>query len=650
MSVDVITFGCRLNTYESEVIRRQARAADLPETVVFNTCAVTAEAVRQSRQAIRRLKRERPAARIVVTGCAAQTEPGRFADMPEVALVLGNEEKLSAQAWRAHRDVLARAPFGIAAEEKVAVNDIMMVTQTATHLIDGVEGHARAFVQVQNGCDHRCTFCIIPYGRGNSRSVPMGEVVAQVRTLCARGYREVVLTGVDLTSYGANLPGAPRLGTLVKQILKHVPELERLRLSSIDSVEADPGLLDAFASDERLMPHLHLSLQSGDDLILKRMKRRHLRADAIAFCRQVRRLRPDVVFGGDIIAGFPTETEDMFARSLDLVEECGLTHLACLSVLAPAGDAGRAYAPACIRHRQGSRAPAARKRRGGDAPSSRCAGGPHAQGADRIQRHRPHRAFHAGATRCVGHARHDSRLHLRRAQRTATARGVERDVVSITGTIGTTTMTAMTVSPDHLVTSMDALERLYDEPFGPSLVKETDRITGPYRAFIEAAPFFALASGGPDGFDCSPRGDAPGFVRVADEKTLLIPDRRGNNRIDTLRNIIHDPRVALLFLIPGCGETIRVNGRATISTDPALTQSFVIDGKAPRTVIVVTVDRIYYQCAKAIVRSKLWDASRHVERKSLPSAGTILADLTQGKMGGPEHDRTAPERLKATLY
>jgi threonylcarbamoyladenosine tRNA methylthiotransferase MtaB len=327
MSVDVITFGCRLNTYESEVIRRQARAADLPETVVFNTCAVTAEAVRQSRQAIRRLKRERPAARIVVTGCAAQTEPGRFADMPEVALVLGNEEKLSAQAWRAHRDVLTRAPFGIAAEEKVAVNDIMMVTQTATHLIDGVEGHARAFVQVQNGCDHRCTFCIIPYGRGNSRSVPMGEVVAQVRTLCARGYREVVLTGVDLTSYGANLPGAPRLGTLVKQILKHVPELERLRLSSIDSVEADPGLLDAFASDGRLMPHLHLSLQSGDDLILKRMKRRHLRADAIAFCRQVRRLRPDVVFGGDIIAGFPTETEDMFARSLDLVEDCGLTHL-----------------------------------------------------------------------------------------------------------------------------------------------------------------------------------------------------------------------------------------------------------------------------------------------------------------------------------
>ena len=362
MSVDVITFGCRLNTYESEVIRRQARAADLPETVVFNTCAVTAEAVRQSRQAIRRLKRERPAARIVVTGCAAQTEPGRFADMPEVALVLGNEEKLSAQAWRAHRDVLARAPFGIAAEEKVAVNDIMMVTQTATHLIDGVEGHARAFVQVQNGCDHRCTFCIIPYGRGNSRSVPMGEVVAQVRTLCARGYREVVLTGVDLTSYGANLPGAPKLGTLVKQILKHVPELERLRLSSIDSVEADPGLLDAFASDARLMPHLHLSLQSGDDLILKRMKRRHLRADAIAFCRAgappaarrgVRRRHhrrlPDRNRGH--VRPLARSGRGMRADAS-----------ACVSVLAPAGDAGRAYAPACIRHRQGSRAPAARKR------------------------------------------------------------------------------------------------------------------------------------------------------------------------------------------------------------------------------------------------------------------------------------------------
>ncbi len=327
MSVEVVTFGCRLNAYESEVIRRQAQAAGLADTVVVNTCAVTAEAVRQSRQAIRKLKRERPDARIVVTGCAAQTEPKTFADMAEVALVLGNEEKLSAEAWRAQHNRLSEAPFGFAAEAKVVVNDIMAVRETAAHLVDGLEGRARAFVQVQNGCDHRCTFCIIPYGRGNSRSVPMGEVVAQVRRLCERGYREVVLTGVDLTSYGANLPGAPRLGVLVKQILKHVPELARLRLSSIDSVEADRDLLDAFADDPRLMPHLHLSLQAGDDLILKRMKRRHLRSDAIAFCAQVRRLRPDVVFGGDLIAGFPTESEAMFARSLALVEDCGLTHL-----------------------------------------------------------------------------------------------------------------------------------------------------------------------------------------------------------------------------------------------------------------------------------------------------------------------------------
>jgi threonylcarbamoyladenosine tRNA methylthiotransferase MtaB len=327
MSVEVVTFGCRLNAYESEVIRREAGAAGLADAVVVNTCAVTAEAVRQARQAIRKRKREQPDARIVVTGCAAQTEPQTFAAMPEVALVLGNEQKLSATAWRAQREALARAPFGLERDEKVAVNDIMAVRQTAAHLVDGLDGRARAFVQVQNGCDHRCTFCIIPYGRGNSRSVPMGEVVAQVRRLTERGYREAVLTGVDLTSYGANLPGAPRLGLLVKQILKHVPELERLRLSSIDSVEADRDLLDALGSDARLMPHLHLSLQAGDDLILKRMKRRHLRADAIAFCAQVRRLRPDVVFGGDLIAGFPTETEAMFTRSLGLIDDCGLTHL-----------------------------------------------------------------------------------------------------------------------------------------------------------------------------------------------------------------------------------------------------------------------------------------------------------------------------------
>jgi threonylcarbamoyladenosine tRNA methylthiotransferase MtaB len=327
VTVEVMTFGCRLNTYESEAIRREAQAAGLTDTVVVNTCAVTAEAVRQARQAIRKLARERPDARIVVTGCAAQTEPATFAGMHEVDRVLGNDEKLKGAAWHDTRRALAANDFGVAAEEKIVVNDIMAARETAPHLIDGFEGRTRAIVQVQNGCDHRCTFCIIPYGRGPSRSVPMGEVVTQVRTLAERGYREVVLTGVDLTSYGENLPGAPRLGALVKSILKHVPELPRLRLSSIDSIEADRDLLDALASEQRLMPHLHLSLQAGDDLILKRMKRRHLRADAIAFCEAVRRLRPDIVFGADIIAGFPTETEAMFARSLDLVDECDLTHL-----------------------------------------------------------------------------------------------------------------------------------------------------------------------------------------------------------------------------------------------------------------------------------------------------------------------------------
>jgi len=324
MSVDLVTFGCRLNAYESEIIRREAQAAGLADTIVINTCAVTAEATRQARQAIRKLARERPTARIVVTGCAAQIEPKSFGDMPEVDRVLGNAEKLEAKSWQ-----VTRASFEstAASEAKVAVNDIMAVRATASHLVDGFDGRARAFVQVQNGCDHRCTFCVIPYGRGNARSVPMGEAVDQVRHLAARGYCEVVLTGVDLTSYGAGLPGTPRLGALVKQILKHVPELPRLRLSSIDSIETDHDLLDALANEPRLMPHLHLSLQAGDDLILKRMKRRHLRADAIAFCARVRRLRPDLVFGGDIIAGFPTESEDMFVRSLDLVDECGLTHL-----------------------------------------------------------------------------------------------------------------------------------------------------------------------------------------------------------------------------------------------------------------------------------------------------------------------------------
>jgi threonylcarbamoyladenosine tRNA methylthiotransferase MtaB len=327
MGVDVITFGCRLNAYESEIIRRNADAAGLGDTVVVNTCAVTAEAVRQAKQTIRKVARERPHARIVVTGCAAQIEPDAFVELPNVGRVVGNEEKLGAKYWRETRDVLDAPAFGVDREERIAVNDIMSVMETAVHLVDGLERRTRAFVQVQNGCDHRCTFCIIPYGRGNSRSVPMGDVVGEVRRLCARGFREIVLTGVDLTGYGSNLPGAPKLGALVKQIFKHVPDLERLRLSSIDSVEADRELLDAFAVEPRLMPHLHLSLQAGDDMILKRMKRRHSRADAIAFCEQVRRLRPDVAFGADIIAGFPTETEAMFARSLDLVDACGLTHL-----------------------------------------------------------------------------------------------------------------------------------------------------------------------------------------------------------------------------------------------------------------------------------------------------------------------------------
>ncbi|MEZ5819766.1 MAG: tRNA (N(6)-L-threonylcarbamoyladenosine(37)-C(2))-methylthiotransferase MtaB [Xanthobacteraceae bacterium] len=324
MPVDVVTFGCRLNAFESEVIRREADGAGLSDTIVINSCAVTNEAVAQARQSIRRLKRERPEARIVVTGCAAQTQAQMFAGMAEVDRVIGNEDKLQRDSWRD-----ARAAFDAdIADDKIAVTDIMSVKQMAPHLVDGFErGLPRVFVQVQNGCDHRCTFCIIPFGRGNSRSVPMGAVVEQVRMLIERGHAEIVLTGVDLTSYGADLPGAPKLGMLTKQILRHVPELKRLRISSIDSIEADLDLLDVIANDIKLMPHLHLSLQSGDDMILKRMKRRHLRQDAIDFCDRVRRLRPDIALGADIIAGFPTETEEMFSRSLDLVGECGLTFL-----------------------------------------------------------------------------------------------------------------------------------------------------------------------------------------------------------------------------------------------------------------------------------------------------------------------------------
>jgi threonylcarbamoyladenosine tRNA methylthiotransferase MtaB len=322
MSVEVVTFGCRLNAAESEVIRREAQRAGFADTIVVNTCAVTAEAVRQARQEVRALRRRRPRAKIIVTGCAAQTEPQTFTSMPEIDCLLGNGEKLSASGW-----AKARAAFDVADSPKAIVNDIMAVKDTAPHLIDAFAGRARAFVQVQNGCDHRCTFCIIPFGRGNSRSVPIGAAVEDVRRLVANGYNEIVLTGVDITSYGADLPGAPKLGALVRQILQHVPELKRLRLSSIDSVEADRELLDLIAGEARLMPQLHLSLQSGDDLVLKRMKRRHSRAQAIAFCRTLRRLRPDIVFGADLIAGFPTETADMFRRSLDLVEECDLTYL-----------------------------------------------------------------------------------------------------------------------------------------------------------------------------------------------------------------------------------------------------------------------------------------------------------------------------------
>ena len=323
--IDIVTFGCRLNAYESEVMRREAHEAGLDTleggAIIVNTCAVTGEAVRQARQAIRKARRDNPQARIIVTGCAAQTDPSGFAAMDEVDLVLGNEEKLKSHNYRALPD------FGVNDFEKVRVNDIMSVRETASHMVNSIEGRARAFVQVQNGCDHRCTFCIIPYGRGNSRSVPMGGVVEQVKRLVDNGYAEVVLTGVDLTSFGGDLPGSPRLGRLVKTILRQVPDLARLRLSSIDSIEVDEELMDALANEKRLMPHLHLSLQAGDDMILKRMKRRHLRDDAIRFCQEARRLRPDIAFGADIIAGFPTETEEMFANSLAIIEECGLTHL-----------------------------------------------------------------------------------------------------------------------------------------------------------------------------------------------------------------------------------------------------------------------------------------------------------------------------------
>ncbi|MEE8439581.1 MAG: tRNA (N(6)-L-threonylcarbamoyladenosine(37)-C(2))-methylthiotransferase MtaB, partial [Micropepsaceae bacterium] len=323
MGVDIHTFGCRLNAYESEAIRLRAREAALDNAVIVNTCAVTGEAVRQSRQAIRKLRRENPEAKLIVTGCAAQIEPERYAAMGEVDLVLGNSEKLEAKSYSPeflNGDFLKGA-------ERVRVGDIMSVRETAAQFIDSFEGRSRAVLQVQNGCDHRCTFCIIPFGRGNARSVGLGAVIEEARRLCQAGYAEIVLSGVDLTSYGADLPGTPTLGVLVARILKHVPELKRLRLSSIDSIEVDDALMQLIAEEERLMPHFHLSVQSGDDMILKRMKRRHSRADTIAFVEQVRQLRPETAFGADLIAGFPTESDEMFEHTLNLIGDAGLTYL-----------------------------------------------------------------------------------------------------------------------------------------------------------------------------------------------------------------------------------------------------------------------------------------------------------------------------------
>ena len=315
------TLGCRLNSYETESMRNMAGTVGLNNAVVINTCAVTHQAVSKSRQEIRRLKRENPNSTLIVTGCAAQIDPMGFSKMSEVDFVLGNSEKMRPEIWS---NLASGAPVE---SERVQVDDIMSISETASHLIDGFGTRSRAYVQIQNGCDHRCTFCTIPFGRGNSRSVPAGVVVEQIKRLVQKGYNEIVLTGVDLTSWGADLPTHPKLGNLITRILRLVPDLNRLRISSIDSIEVDEEFLDAISTERRLMPHFHLSLQHGDDLILKRMKRRHLREDAILFCEQVRKLRPEVTFGADIIAGFPTESDEHFENSIKLVEECGLTWL-----------------------------------------------------------------------------------------------------------------------------------------------------------------------------------------------------------------------------------------------------------------------------------------------------------------------------------
>ena len=315
------TLGCRLNAYESEAMRELATSSGLSDTVIINTCAVTAEAVRKSKQEVRKLRKENPNAKVIVTGCAAQIDPNSFANMAEVDFVIGNSEKMVKETWSQFSE---NKDFGT---EKIKVDDIMSVNETAGHLIDGFGSRSRAYVQVQNGCDHRCTFCIIPFGRGNSRSVPAGVIVDQIKRLVDKGFNEVVLTGVDLTSWGADLPNSPKLGDLIMRILKLVPDLSRLRISSIDSIEVDENLMKAIATEKRLMPHLHLSLQHGDDLILKRMKRRHSRNDAIKFCEDARKMRPEITFGADIIAGFPTETDKHFESSINLIKDCGLTWL-----------------------------------------------------------------------------------------------------------------------------------------------------------------------------------------------------------------------------------------------------------------------------------------------------------------------------------
>ena len=312
---EVITFGCRLNTYESEVMRGHAAAAGMNNAIIINSCAVTNEAERQARQAVRKARRDHPEAKIIVTGCAAQTNPDQFAKMPEVDQILGNLEKLEPHS------------FGLEQSERVQVNDIMSAKETAGHLIEGFDGRARAFLQIQNGCDHRCTFCIIPYGRGNSRSVPLGAIVEQARALTQNGYKEFVLTGVDITAYGEDLPGRPTLGQMCRRLLNAVPQIERLRLSSLDPVEVDDDLWRLIESEPRLMPHLHISLQAGDDMVLKRMKRRHLRKDVYDFVEKARKLRPEVVFGADIIAGFPTESDEMAENSVRLIEECNIVYL-----------------------------------------------------------------------------------------------------------------------------------------------------------------------------------------------------------------------------------------------------------------------------------------------------------------------------------